>query len=383
MDARFEFVYIIAVVFCMANTLVLLSKLNYNVGSVLEIKRFSYMSFAYMAYLALEFVWILSIGDISVIDARIGSIAKIVDTMLIPLMVYFWLIFAATRFKARWVNRRVPRLIAFIPIVVMTAIYAISMKTGIVFSIDSEGGLVEGPLVALTGIVDNIYGIGVIIYATVLLIKEKAAFRKQEYITQIVFILICTAGGMIDAAVTMTPVMPLAISLSFIYLFTNILEGQIFNDALTGLNNRRRADDYLSDSIADSDPDDPTYVFIMDIDRFKGINDTYGHLEGDRALVTVADGLKTISDRHKGLISRWGGDEFIVVIRGRGGLDPEAFLSEVDEAVRKQAEAADLPYEVRVSTGYAKCENKDANEKDLIHEADQMMYDRKSKAENA
>ena len=82
-------------------------------------------------------------------------------------------------------------------------------------------------------------------------------------------------------------------------------------DKLTGLFNREKLDRTLSSLLKSSN-----FGFILlDIDYFKEINDTYGHLEGDKALVIVSNKLKSVSPS-KALCARWGGEEFVIIIEG-------------------------------------------------------------------
>ena len=86
------------------------------------------------------------------------------------------------------------------------------------------------------------------------------------------------------------------------------------HDALTGLANRMRFGEALSEAVGRL-PEDPFAVIACDLDRFKAVNDTYGHGAGDVVICEVADRLRrAVGDA--GLVSRTGGDEFILLITG-------------------------------------------------------------------
>ena len=87
-------------------------------------------------------------------------------------------------------------------------------------------------------------------------------------------------------------------------------------DDLTGLANRRHADEMLARELARSERfGGPVGLILADVDNFKAINDEYGHPMGDAVLREVADTL--LSDRREiDIPARWGGEEFAIVLPG-------------------------------------------------------------------
>ncbi len=379
MDFKYMFVYAAVNVFCILTIIVVLSKLSYNMGSGREVRYFRLMSFCYMGFLLCELVWVLITGGAIDLPTRVATIFKIVSTLLIPFMVYWWFLFAETRFESRWVNKPVFKIVAFIPMALLIVAYLLSINSGMVFGFAEDGSLVPGPGIGLTGLVDNIYGIVIILHAVTLMVRGRASYRKNEYIAQIGFILICTAGGLIDAAVSNTPVMPLAIALSFTYLLVTLQESQIYNDTLTGLNNRRRADIFVYDAIGNVEADEPMYLYMFDIDGFKQINDTRGHLEGDRALQVFSQAIAKATSQYRGFAARWGGDEFLVALTSDDAPQPESFLTYVQEQVDETVKEAGLDYPLVASAGWAECTSRNKRPADLIAAADKMLYANKPK----
>ncbi|MEG1577812.1 MAG: diguanylate cyclase [Oscillospiraceae bacterium] len=118
-------------------------------------------------------------------------------------------------------------------------------------------------------------------------------------------------------------------------------------------------------------------LFLFDIDDFKRINDTYGHMEGNAVLRRVAKVTKELLGS-QGMVARWGGDEFVGIVYG-GRAETEYLVRQV---VQKISEIASLECKrVTISMGAtALAENMSLSE--LIHEADAAMYSAKNNGKN-
>lgn len=114
-------------------------------------------------------------------------------------------------------------------------------------------------------------------------------------------------------------------------------------------------------------------LLMVDLDNFKRINDTYGHLEGDRFLSDIGNCLKA-SVRPTDTVCRYGGDEFTVIMPATGY--PEA--KRIADRLRKAAELLSKPLNLGVATSIGVAEytvNRNWDAKEFIHAADQSMYD--------
>ena len=381
LNFQYTYVYAAINVFCILISVLILSKFSSYVGNHREIILFREMTLSFLIYLLTEILWVLGIGGIVPMSALAIGMIKVMGTMFIPLMVYHWFWFAETRFRSKIARGVKYRIIFSIPIILMFILYATSFFTGIVFKITPQHTVEPGPWIILTGLVDNFYGISIIVHAAILTIRKKSHHLRKEFLAQILFILICTISGILDAVISMTPVMTLTIAFAIVYLFVNILEPQIHNvysDALTGLNNRRRADIYLAEMIGDTSPENPFYLFIADIDNFKRINDSMGHLEGDKALKTAANAIVDTSGKFHGFAARWGGDEFLVIIRHSKEMTlPSVFSSVLNDRLEFYTRKNKIPYPLAMTLGYSICESSKEKISNIIDTADHMLYQRR------
>jgi diguanylate cyclase (GGDEF)-like protein len=150
-------------------------------------------------------------------------------------------------------------------------------------------------------------------------------------------------------------------------------EARATTDALTGLPNRRYFDEYLGLLARRRRAEDRVGVLMIDIDRFKRLNDTYGHAVGDHVLREVAQAIAG-AVREGDVPSRFGGEEFAVLLRNPS---PEVAFG-VGERVRKAVSALDLRHMgvpgVSVSVGVSVAEEPDQPLDVVIDEADQALY---------
>src|ERR1700759_3746539 len=98
---------------------------------------------------------------------------------------------------------------------------------------------------------------------------------------------------------------------------------EAYHDALTQLANRALFRERVADALRRRDEDTDVTVLFLDLDGFKEVNDSLGHLAGDQLLVQVADRLRA-SVRDGDVVARFGGDEFAVLIESPDGGSEEA-----------------------------------------------------------
>ena len=378
MDFQYFIVYLVVNVVCIAFSITLLTRLTSNIGSEIENKLFRRMLIMYMAFLACEIIWVVGQSGIIPMSLHFCNSVKIAGTAFIPIMVYFWFRYAEIGFENKLSYNKMFAWITFIPAGIMILIYLSSPITGLIAKIEPDGTVINGPMIALTGIIDNIYGIAVVVHAVILIFKNKNELKRRIYLTHIMFIVICTIGGIADTVISNTPIMPLAILLSYNVLFINLQESKIFNDSVTGLNNRRMADEFLAEAIDDATENKPFCLMMMDIDGFKNVNDKFGHLEGDRALKITSDCMKKVATEWNGFLARWGGDEFMVVMKTRDNSLVEGFLNALRDELKKATKENSLTYSLEISVGKEFCNSKDIEAEELVRKADEKLYEAKA-----
>lgn len=160
---------------------------------------------------------------------------------------------------------------------------------------------------------------------------------------------------------------------------TDRVEGHIYKeisqkDSLTGALSRQYFMNQLQHSfeIAKAQGSDLT-VAMMDIDKFKHINDTYGHLMGDSALKVFASAVKD-KIRESDLFGRYGGDEFVIAFRNTAVGVASKIIDRINESLDRVVLKTDTG-DIILAMSVGLCGLSDETSSDeMIHKADQMMY---------
>lgn len=162
------------------------------------------------------------------------------------------------------------------------------------------------------------------------------------------------------------------------------LEEESYRDALTRLSNRRYLINKSTQLFKEiSLKKENLCVLMLDIDYFKSVNDTYGHLVGDTVLKNVANILNNFG-RKDDIVARYGGEEFIVIVSNTTIEDAKI----IAEKIRKNIEELDSIYEedkilkVTISIGVSQLTEEDGSIEDIINRADKGLYNSKKEGRN-
>ena len=165
------------------------------------------------------------------------------------------------------------------------------------------------------------------------------------------------------------------------FVLTREINNQKDTDELTGLRNKgaltREINEYLAQG-----PAGKGMMLLLDIDRFKSINDTYGHDVGD-SVISQFGGFLSQKFTGSEIVGRFGGDEFIIFIKDTDDQDTARRIAE--DVIAGAAEKVVLPDEkerIGISIGITACNGTEHNYSDVFKKADTAMYKSKADPEN-
>ncbi len=156
------------------------------------------------------------------------------------------------------------------------------------------------------------------------------------------------------------------------------MEEMATTDGLTGLPNHRTFQNRLTEMLARAErTDKPLSVVLTDIDKFKNVNDTYGHPVGDEVLRRVAK-VMAGQVRKVDIVARYGGEEFVMVLEETDAAGAALLCERVRKEIAAQVMNSDQGhFRVTISLGIASYPNDGVEKAELVEHADQALYEAK------
>lgn len=287
---------------------------------------------------------------------------------------FLWFVFAEMRLGSSFLRKMPVRIISTIPLLIVSFMCFASIKTGWFFSVDEEGIYTRGKLWAVQTLVSYMYFLFTTVHALYKARREPSPVERKQYYILSMYLIAPFLGGLLQLFVGNHPFVAPATGIAMLFIFLNIQGNMINNDTLTGLGNRKSAEKYIEDLKMRTSKSRPFYLYIMDIDSFKSINDKYGHIEGDGALRIVGNVLRKAADEYGGFAARIGGDEFLAAIEAKNIDDADTFEESFKDFMLQEEHVLNLPYNLNLSFGHTTCDSPDISMDDLIDQADKEMY---------
>lgn len=205
--------------------------------------------------------------------------------------------------------------------------------------------------------------------------------------------IIRTDGKRLDLSVTNVPVIIEGSVVGSYIIFKDITEEKqaknrinhlAFHDELTGLPNRRMFNKNIAEAIAENNEAQlPFAVMVLDIDRFKMINDSLGHTVGDQFLQEVSMRIQKELKGHDAMLARMGGDEFTLLCRHYDSLETiELLAKKIIKTIQTPYRLMDNDFYVSASIGISLFPSDGQDAVQLLKNADTAMYEVKKKGKN-
>ena len=311
-----------------------------------------------------------------IIDARPGFIFHIlqyisntISSASSGIIGYCWCLFVEYHIHRNFKRIKKKSRILAVPLIIATILIFINLLgTGIIFDISKENVYTRGPMNFILYIFVFVYYIESIYTVQ----KAKNDSILVEFFPIYFFIIPCMIGTMIQGFFFGISTIWLCVAIAFIIVYIEIQISISFIDDLSGLYNRKYMNHYL-DKLQNDKPK-RVYGFLMDINDFKTINDIYGHLKGDQAIIQFGKILQHSIDKDSVAI-RMGGDEFVIFAILKSNEEALALKKHIEQNVRQFNTNSTEPFHLSFSIGIAKYSG---NIETFLSSMDDSMYEAKN-----
>ena len=376
MDLDYTFFYTEANAVCIIIFVMLLIKDLGGVGRQAKQITFINIVIAHIFYFISDICWVLILARIIPYTTFSVSLVNISNAIFLSIITSFWFIYVELSQGEKYITSTKARFIALAPAMFETVLIIFLFAVFPETMIQDDGMPTTGYYVAFLAI-PLIYVVASTARSFLRAFqKENFAVRKQ-YLACAIYPIIISITGVLQTIWLAAPFFCFGSTIMMLYVYIISLNDQVSIDELTRLNNRTQLKKYVVGESSKQNNDKSTrFVLMIDLNKFKQINDQYGHVEGDMALKRTADALKAACGDNvlKTFIARYGGDEFIIITK----TDNEELVKELchtikDTVIRLNDEAG-AKYELTASIGYASYTGDITAFQTALAEADEALY---------
>ncbi|MCC6094009.1 MAG: GGDEF domain-containing protein [Eubacterium sp.] len=366
-DQAIEPFYIAFLAVCLVISAQIYSRIYSSIGRENEIKALKRIIWVYVIYTAENMLWVILSFHTSLY--KFITFIEYTDSGVLALFTYFWFLFAYSflnDFSEKSTPVEIATALPFVTSAVITVSYLLNFA-GILGRERFDSDL----LYIMNTLLDSVYLVLAFILTLYRVLQEKYKTRRHHFLVLLRCIIYPAIGAGFSFFISYVPYIILSILPSIIEILIEMQNANIYTDALTQINNRYRINEYLEKHWERCSEDHPMAIYMIDVDKFKKINDTYGHLTGDKALVAVADAMRDFATEGM-IIGRFGGDEFILL--DSGNHDPEQLMQGLRKNIADISDQRGFPFRLTISIGYAVCTSPEETIASVQDRADRELY---------
>ena len=331
---------------------------------------------AFIAYFISDIFWCAVITSHLPKMIYTVALANILNFFFMVLITYHWLNYVLAVLQTPGRNRRRFKMTTALPLAISFLVFIIVYFRAPQLLVDSNLDTTRF-YDAFQVTLPDIYILAALYYSFKAARDARDRVERKRYLALGLFPLSIILAGLVQILLLPdSAVFCLASAILMVSFYIDSMDGQISQDPLTGLNNRNQLRRYVSQENSMRREGLDTYVMMLDINDFKKINDTYGHAEGDHALVIMANALKRAAGSMDlpAFIGRFGGDEFTVIVHSNGSDEVVEFADRIRTTLEDICRAQGTPFTVSTAIGWSKLENEGDSFAECMRRADQQLY---------
>ena len=309
---------------------------------------------AHIIYFANDWVWAALLSGLIPRTRLLVTLVNFINAFFLAGITFNWFLYAAAAEQLPFRREKHFYTIVGLPYYLVTCVAVVWYLIAPTFWVNESAELnpLYYPLILLPAPLTYLLVTFVI---SMVQARKARLYAERRLCLQIgIFPLVITLFGVLQLTMLNAPLFCFGCTINMLLFYLNNTADQISVDPLTRLNNRNQLHHYLSQDAAHRANGLREFVVMVDANDFKQINDTYGHAEGDRALVLIADALKGAIRilKEAPFLARYGGDEFILIVRTADESELPALRRKIRRRLREACEKESTPYMLSVAVGY-------------------------------
>ena len=375
----YTFFYVEANVVCIILFAIMLFREIGTVGRQTKQIFFINNVICYMLYFTSDIFWVMLLHDVLPRTQISSSIVNFANAVFLTVIALYWFIYIEISQNVEYIKNVRKRLIVSIPAglqVVIMAVLFLFFPSAVL----KEDFTLTDTYYFLFIATPTLYIIASSIRSFSRAFKKENYAVRRQYLVCAAYPLVLVFFGVVQTLFFQGVLFCFGVTINMVYIYIISLNDQVSMDELTHLNNRTQLKKYLATEHGRPGSDrDEHYVLMIDLNKFKQINDQFGHVEGDMALRRTADALKMACSflSVRSFIARYGGDEFIMIIKTDDEEAIKALCANIKNTLVRLNKEANPGYDLTASIGYASYSGDLKSFQGALAKADEALYEDK------
>lgn len=290
-----------------------------------------------------------------------------------PVIAILWFLYVYLNANENFKKLKWQWILILAPFIVNFILSILSYQYNIFFVINEANVYIRGKFFHI----ETLITYGYLLASIILVIINRKKFKREKVLPLVLYVVIPALVGSLQVLVYGLNLIWISSTIAALIVFISLQSRSLLTDYLTGAYNRHHLESYLTWRIKSNHDHNYIAGIMIDIDKFKDINDQYGHIAGDNALEDTATILSK-SIKKKDFLARYAGDEFVIVLENSDKDYIYKVIENLEENLRTYNQRPEKRFDISFSYGFHVFDPNDTFDfKRFIDTIDQKMYKNK------
>ena len=378
MNGSYTLFYVEANVVCLILFLLMLGKSIHGVDHQAKQRIFNMVLMCHIDYFICDAFWILVLNEFLPKNRLTVTIANLGNAIILSAICCFWFTYVEMDQKAEYIQNKKYRFMIQAPAIIISLFNTIAFLFFPSLMLDENYNMTTFYTISFV-LIPISYILAAVVRSFIKARSTDDPAVKLRCLAIIFYGIGVVIFGIIQTTDLQIPIFCFGCTITMVYMYLTAIDDLVSLDPLTSLNNRAQLNRYVIQELQHSSENNKHYVVMLDLNDFKSINDKYGHIEGDKALLKASEIIKQVcgKDKNRPFIARYGGDEFIIIVKTDNENDIRELEDNLKKAFKEENENNQKDYEFSACVGYAPFEGSYKLFLKAVEEADTNLYKEK------